>query len=727
VNVPPAPSSLAEVCSSRGLHVALISVHGRIRSTNLELGCEPDTGGQTLYVVELARALARTPGIAGVDLFTRRIVDPDVGPDYAEAVEPICDGARIVRIDCGPEGHMRKEELWDHLDSFADNLLSFLREEERHPDVVHGHYADAGYVALRLTRQLGRPLVFTGHSLGRIKRRRLRASGMDRDAIEERFHISRRIEAEEEVLGAADLVLTSTRQELEEQYAAYDQYRPQVMRVVPPGLDLERFHTTASPGESAEIERVLARFLRHPDRPLVLAIARPDERKNLEILVQAFGESPALREAANLVVVAGNRDDLADESEGVRGIFTGLLYAVDRHELYGRVALPKHHAPDDVPRYYRLAARSGGVFVDAALTEPFGLTLLEAAACGLPIVATEDGGPTEIVANCRNGVLVNPLDAGEIGAAVLSVLTDRERWEELSRSGVEGVRAHYSWEAHARDYVAALCELPAGELPGAAPAVVRRRLGDKRVVLTDIDQNLEGDEAALERFRAFLSEHRRDLAFGIATGRRMRQALEFLREHQFPEPDVLISRLGTAIHYAPKLIQDVAWTEHVDHLWNQRAIRRLLDGVPGLHRQAKDEQSVFKVSYVLDADEAPGLDEIVTLLRSNELSANAFLSFGHFLDVVPVRASKGAALRHVADQWGLPLEDVLVAGGSGADEDMMRGNTLAVVVANRHQEELSQLVDVDVDRIYFAEKPYADGILEAIEHYDFLGQGQDPT
>jgi sucrose-phosphate synthase len=111
----------------------------------------------------------------------------------------------------------------------------------------------------------------------------------------------------------------------------------------------------------------------------------------------------------------------------------------------------------------------------------------------------------------------------------------------------------------------------------------------------------------------------------------------------------------------------------------------------------------------------------VSLLRQQELSANVFLSFGHLLDVVPVRASKGAAIRYVAEQWGMPLDRILVAGGAGADEDMMRGNTLAVVVANRHQE-LSQLADVD--RIYLAERPHADGILEAIEHYGLLELAQ---
>ena len=112
------------------------------------------------------------------------------------------------------------------------------------------------------------------------------------------------------------------------------------------------------------------------------------------------------------------------------------------------------------------------------------------------------------------------------------------------------------------------------------------------------------------------------------------------------------------------------------------------------------------------------LDEIVTLLRQKELATNVLFSFGQFLDVLPARASKGQALRYVAQRLDIPMEHILAAGGSGADEDMMRGNTLAVVVGNRHHEELSQLVDQD--SIYRAVQPHALGILEAIDHYDFF-------
>ncbi|OQX33495.1 MAG: HAD family hydrolase, partial [Candidatus Sedimenticola endophacoides] len=161
-----------------------------------------------------------------------------------------------------------------------------------------------------------------------------------------------------------------------------------------------------------------------------------------------------------------------------------------------------------------------------------------------------------------------------------------------------------------------------------------------------------------------------------------------------------------------------AWTRHIDHHWSPHLVRRALREVPGLKLQSKHEQSHFKISYYIDAERAPSIEEINALLHKEELSVNVVHAFGQFLDVLPIRASKGLALRYVAARWGIPLERVLVAGGSGADEDMMRGNTLAVVVGNRHNEELAALLDTE--NIYLARQPGALGIVEAIEHYDFF-------
>jgi sucrose-phosphate synthase len=711
--------------SDRGLFITLVSVHGLIRGENLELGRDADTGGQTKYVVELARALAREPRVERVVVLTRRVEDPEISADYAEAEESLGDGASLIRLEAGPSGYIRKEELWDHLDSFVDNALDWLRQQPKRPDVIHGHYADAGYCALRIASLLGVPMVFTGHSLGRVKRRRLLASGIKDDHIESRYSMARRINAEEDSLAAAQLVIASTANEVEEQYALYDYYRPSSMRVIPPGTDLERFFPPTGNEQQHPLAADIRRFLREPDKPMILALSRPDERKNITTLVEAFGESAELQAAANLVIVAGNRDDIRELDALAQGVWTELLIVIDQYDLYGKVAYPKHHQADDVPAIYRLAAFQEGVFVNPALTEPFGLTLLEAAASGLPLVATEDGGPQDIIGNCRNGILVDPLDKQAMAEALLEVLSNTKLRREFVDSGLKGVELHYSWEAHANNYLDKIKPLVERRQP--APKAVlprRRRLYHDRAVFTDLDQNLLGDPESLHSFVDFVRDNRKCAGFGIATGRRLESALKVMKRHGIPQPDVLITSVGTEIYYAPQLTADNAWARHIDYMWNSKAIRRVLNELPGLKIQAKTEQSRFKISYFIDPSKAPSLEEINSLLHQQDQAVNVLMSFGQFIDVLPIRASKGFALRYYADQWGIPLEHILVAGGSGNDEDMMRGNTLGVVVANRHNEELSGLVDLE--RVYFAERPYAAGILEAIEHYDFYRECRVP-
>ena len=147
-------------------YILLISVHGLIRGHDMELGSDADTGGQTKYVIELLRELGKRPEVEQAVLLTRRIFDPGVSEDYNEPVEQLSEKARIIRIECGEEGYLPKEALWDSLDNFADNAIDHLNAQNRLPDIIHSHYADAGYVGIQISHRLNIPLIHTGHSLG---------------------------------------------------------------------------------------------------------------------------------------------------------------------------------------------------------------------------------------------------------------------------------------------------------------------------------------------------------------------------------------------------------------------------------------------------------------------------------------------------------------------------------------------------------------------------------
>nr|VFJ62746.1 MAG: sucrose-phosphate synthase [Candidatus Kentron sp. FW] len=709
------------------LHIALISVHGLIRGDGLELGRDPDTGGQTKYVVEVARALAAHPNVGRVDLFTRQIVDPSVSEDYGQVEESLGGEARIVRVSAGPEGYIRKEELWDYLDTFADNMLSYLRDIDRTPNIVHSHYADAGYVGVRIAHQLGVPLVHTGHSLGRVKRRRLLATGLTLDDIETRYHMMRRVEAEEDTLATANLVVVSTRNEIEEQYRLYDHYQPDRMSVVPPGTDMTRFYPPTGDETKTPLAAEIARFLREPEKPMILAVSRADERKNVAALVHAYGKSPELQEMANLVISAGTRDDIRDLDSATRDVLTNLLLLIDQYDLYGRVAYPKQIGLEEVSLIYRLAAISKGVFVNPALTEPFGLTLIEAAASGLPIVATEDGGPMDIIGNCKNGFLIDPLDTNVITSAIHKVLSEKENWQELADNGLKGVQTYYSWQAHAENYLEQLKPVLDVQEQSIQSELPRRHplLFQDRALVVDLDCALLGNREELDTFLNLLRGKRRRVGFGIVTTHGIEFARRLLKKNRILTPDVLIAGMGTELYYAPQFFADTAWGEHIDHQWHPRALRRILSKIPGLSLCPRKDQLHFKLRYTFDPDKAPNTEYITRTLRQEGEPVTLFRTDPTHIEITPARASKGLAVRYFADQWGIPLGKILVAGGSASDENMIRGNTLGSVIANPNADGLSHLAEIE--SVYFSKNEYAQGILEAIDHYDFFGECRIPS
>ena len=709
-----------------GLYIQLISVHGLLRGHDLELGRDADTGGQTKYVVELALALAQHPDVERLDLLTRKVEDAKVHPDYAVDEEPLAANASIIRLPCGPRRYLRKESLWPHLDSFVDQAVKFMRRIGRVPDLVHSHYVDAGYVGARLASLLEVPLAHTGHSLGRVKRQRLLDQGMAAEAIETEYRIAARIEAEEVALDNAAFVVASTQQEVEEQYAQYDNYHPKRMIVIPPGVDLGRFYPPRAGRFRPPMLDELSRFLRQPGKPMILAMSRPDRRKNIATLVRAYGEHPELQGVANLVIVAGNRDNIQVMDKGAREVLSELLLLIDRYDLYGKVAYPKHHQPEEVPYLYRLAAKSKGVFVNPALTEPFGLTLIEAAASGLPIVATEDGGPRDIVAHCKNGLLVDPLDADRMSAALLVVLTDRVGWQRRAKAGVQGANRHFSWQGHVRTYLKEVKKVirKSNKRTIAKRPTSRLPISD-RVLICDVDNTLVGDRAPLSQLLESLAGMDEHIGFGIATGRYLESTLKTLKEWSITGVDFLLTSVGSEIYYntSRRMVADTTWARHIDYRWHPEAVRNVLRDLPGIRLQPREEQRTFKISYFYDPAKAPRVRDIVRRLRQADLHVNVIYSHQAYLDVLPIRASKGLAVRYLATKWGFHPDRVLVAGDAGSDEDMLSGDTLGVVVGN-HSAELDRLRGRD--RIYFAQGRCAAGILEGMDYYDFFGSMRPP-
>lgn len=702
---------------ARGLKITMISLHGLIRVEDPELGRDADTGGQVRYVIDLARELGLHENVSSVELITRQNIDPRIDAQYGQLEEPIGQNARLVRIPFGPKRYLKKESLWPYIEFFIDQMLVHFRKHGL-PDIIHGHYADAGFAGAQLSRLLHIPFVFTGHSLGRVKRQRMLLGTDNLPALEKRYRFQTRVEAEEMALETASMVVTSTNQEVQQQYEIYDHYQPDRMEVIPPGVDLKSFYPAPPEWPPPPITEDLGWFLKNPEKPIILAMCRPDERKNLETLVRVYGESEVLQKTANLVLVMGSRDDLREMPKSQQAVLNNVLYLIDRFDLYGLVAYPKSHMPTDVADLYRLAAKQHGVFVNPALTEPFGLTLLEAAASGLPVVATNDGGPMDIIANCQNGLLIDPLDNDAIEKALLRVLMEPKHWEEWSANGIRGAHEFYTWKMHADRYLRDVVDIVKhAEKPAAMDRAKSRQLPEfDRLIITDLDNTLTGDDESLAEFLNIVknAEH---VGFGISTGRTMDSALSLMESMNLPRPDVLSTDCGTGLHYGQNLTPDLTWQKQIGEAWQPDDVRRILDRIPGIFPQDEEHQSKYKVSYEIDEDVAPKQAVIRKLLREAGLRVKVIISLGMYMDIIPVRGGSGLSLRHLLWKWGFSPEHVLVAGDSGNDAGMLLGKTLGVVVGN-HGSELEYLRKRP--RIYFASATHAAGILEGIHYYQFL-------
>ncbi len=482
----------------------------------------------------------------------------------------------------------------------------------------------------------------------------------------------------------------------------------------------------------ASMKQELARFPRRPDKPLILMLCRPDERKNISGLVKAYGEDLELQAMSNLAVFAGIRKDITEKEENERNVLTRMLLFMDKYDLYGKMAIPKKHDFEyEVPELYRITAEKKGVFVNPALTEPFGLTLLEAAATGLPLVATHDGGPKDIIHNCDNGILVDPTNTKKIAEALKKIITDHDTWEKFSKNGIINVRKHYSWEKHTEKYIKEakklVKEIIESKIGVAVPSdsTGKRLAGLNYFIITDIDNTLIGSQENenLNDLLALLTKNRSVIGFCVATGRTITSAVEYLEQHNVHAPDIIISSVGSEIYYGKDLHYSQGWKTHISSRWNRAKIVELLKDVDFIEYQEEITQRRFKISYLMK----PGKDRLAVihdLLLRHKCRYSLIYSHQRYLDILPYRASKGKAIRYLSYKWGIPLKNILVCGDSGNDEEMLRGKPLAVVVGN-YSEELEKLKHGK--NIYFAKQKYAGGIMEAVKHYDYIQKAKGDT
>lgn len=485
----------------------LISPHGWFAQEGV-LG-RPDTGGQVIYVLDQVRALeaaadraleeAGLPGRSEIAVLTRLIPESD-GTTCDQPRERIGGSrrARILRVPFRhPDGQVlgpwrSRFRIWPYLEGFAREAREVVREDlGGGPDLVVGNYSDGNLVASRLAHWEGATQVAIAHALEKTK---YLFSELYWKDLEAEYGFSRQFTADLLAMNLADLLVTSSQQEIAGNRTTFGQYEsysfftmPGLYRVtggidlfdprfhvIPPGVDESIYfpyweterRSSAATAEACELlysasHPDIRGVLQDPSRRPLFAMSRLDRVKNVTGLVDAFGRSSRLRDECNLILVTGRvfpdqTEDLEERAEIER-----LAELLEHHGLWRQVRwlgtrLPRRLAGE----VYRTVADRGGFFVQPARFEAFGLTVLEAMASGLPTFATRFGGPLEILEHGHSGFLVNPTVPELLAAPLekfLEVLdSDPDEWERVSRRAVARVDARYRWRAHAEELLAAV-------------------------------------------------------------------------------------------------------------------------------------------------------------------------------------------------------------------------------------------------------------------------------
>lgn len=478
--------------------VVILSPHGWFGQENV-LG-RPDTGGQVVYILDQVRALERILSerltsfgltLSPKIIILTRLIPENEGTTSHVRLEKVhfTEHTYILRVPfTDPEGNvvpqwMSRFEVWPYLERFAEDCYhELLGELDGSPDLIIGNYSDGNMVATLLSRRFRVTQCSIAHALEKTK---YEHSDLQWARTESEKHFSLQFMADLISMNMADFVITSTHQEIygsQESPGQYESYQhftlPGLMQVkngvnlrhpkfnvIPPGVDEELYFPFEEKerrlaNETGLIEARLFHDdlpgtvgrLDAPDRPALFTMARLDRIKNITGLVEAYATCEELRQRANLIVIAGKTDRLrSGDEEEIEGI--DRMHALfDEYGLHGQVRWLEAFSREAGAEAYRIVAERGGVFVQPAKFEGFGLTVLEAMVCGLPTFATRFGGPSEIIEDGRSGFLIDPSVPELISEPILAffrkVEKDPDLWGAISRGGVARVREAFTWDLY---------------------------------------------------------------------------------------------------------------------------------------------------------------------------------------------------------------------------------------------------------------------------------------
>ena len=389
--------------------VAMFSVH----SCPLAPLGGRDTGGMNVYVRELSRLFGRQ-GIA-VDVYTRRH-DP-----WEPTVVEFGPQARVIHLPAGPAASYAKHRIWDHLPEFVESVQAFAASHDLRYDLLHSHYWLSGWVALQLRQAWSLPMVHMSHTLGYPK------NAAAQQLWEQ--EPPRRLQVEYDVLGQSDALVAESPASKQHMIQAYG-VDPARIYVIPCGVDTALFQ----PQRRLQARRALAL----PDTaPIALFVGRLQPLKGIDTLLRAAHIVRQQYPELHVCIVGGGVDgDDPHEAEELGRLRTlGVQLG-----LQPQLAFIKAQAQEVLAQYYAAA----DVFVMPSHYESFGMVVVEAMACGTPVVASCVGGMASTVMHEQTGLLVPVGDAQAFAQAIIRVVAAPALRDTLGAAGVQRAQT-YAW------------------------------------------------------------------------------------------------------------------------------------------------------------------------------------------------------------------------------------------------------------------------------------------
>lgn len=411
----------------------MVSTHGYV-AAEPPLGM-PDTGGQVVYVIELSKKLAQLG--YEVDIWTRRF-------EKQPEIEKVAPRVRIIRMRCGGKDFIPKEYLYKNLPEWTENALRFIQKKRLRYEFVNSHYWDAGLASQNLAEVLGIPHIHTPHSIGIWKQRQMETDFPDdKEKLEKTYNFSRRIHHEKILYRECALVIATSPLQLDMFSSDYDLPREKV-RMIPPGYDDNRFYPVGEASKRALRDR----FGMDPEAKYVTSIGRLSRNKGFDLLIDAFAVVHEKMPNTRLRLPVGTETEETTEDP----MLDELKEKIRSHGLEDCVELRQSLPDEDMPDFYR----SGDVFCLPSRYEPFGMTAIEAMACGTPTVITVHGGLFRTMTYGVDALYADSFDAQDFGHTIHKVLRYPEIHRRLGTRGAHKVRSLFTWTGIAQQLIQAV-------------------------------------------------------------------------------------------------------------------------------------------------------------------------------------------------------------------------------------------------------------------------------